>query len=371
MTDFQNLPVEVGTQILIDRFTKPQACIFQILVPDWRLCDCHKPAIERLLKLTRIDTYSTPSASDPGSISSNFNHSSTDHIHVPVMEDCRGLDTLGPFYHRELVRTWASQSTVVVNQVKPPVGFLFPDLPPLQHILRDEEAMALLPFDEKKTGQRYEIHHRFHRLSETDRISEAPGSYELPTFKNDAPTPAYELIRHLVLNTPLEILKLNPADVGTPPISRSYSPVVRDNVGRIGLALWNERKAFFELDWRKMKNLETLFLDLRGYSSNAASNLDMFDIAGLSHSLAGSNLKMLVIAGLRSYDMWPGVRPLTLEEVEEEDTDMDRTVDTPIMGGSCNDGVNWFGMFKNAVRPGGKLILADRQIDRYETPVWR
>lgn len=233
--------------------------------------------------------------------------------------------------------------------------------------------MTLLPYDNRESNQRYE----FYPVpgSDTDRhTTKVPGSSKLPPSKDDEESiPAYELIQHLVLNTPLEVLKLNHSHIGIQPTSPSQLEAAQDTIERVGLAFWDDRKAFFEIEWKKMKSLKALFLDLRDYSTMGKCSIERRDVAALAFSLSGMNLEMLVITGLRSYDLWPGTRPLTLQDIDEKNMELDQDArgHFPIIGGTDRDGVNWFGMFRCAVQAGGKLILVDRQIDRYEMPSWR
>lgn len=136
MASYQDLPPEIVRRVLAKRVlvaenVRPRACIFELLVPEWDLCHCHESPLESSVKLMRIDTYTTPNTSSEATISSKFEHPPSDHIYVPqVMEDPRGHKALGSYYYRELLRTWLSKSTIVISQVKPRLGFLFPELPP-------------------------------------------------------------------------------------------------------------------------------------------------------------------------------------------------------------------------------------------------
>ena len=77
-----------------------------------------------------------------------------------------------------------------------------------------------------------------------------------------------------------------------------------------------ERKANLRMRWRAMERLESLCLDLRGYTYPGAQYIRVDEVVDIAHSLSGMNLEVLVIAGLRSWGESPGPGVLSIEEVE-------------------------------------------------------
>lgn len=75
------------------------------------------------------------------------------------------------------------------------------------------------------------------------------------------------------------------------------------------------RRAYLWVRWDRLTRLETLFLDLRGYSTEPRTvhGSDLAKIAGMLH---GMRLKLLVVAGLRSWGLFPGFDPTTMRDVE-------------------------------------------------------
>jgi hypothetical protein len=106
-----------------------------------------------------------------------------------------------------------------------------------------------------------------------------------------------------------------------------------------------------------MAALETLCLDLRGYSLPRGRTLSEGDVAKIARSLEGKGLGLLVIAGLRSWWRYPGADPLTVAEVEEGVWSDQRQL---WLNPRDEREVNWWKVFRGAVRPGGRLVFVDR-----------
>ena len=95
-------------------------------------------------------------------------------------------------------------------------------------------------------------------------------------------------------------------------------------------------------------------MDLRG-----PQLLSSAELAKVARALGGKGLKLLVVAGLRSWDMYPGGNALELAEVEGGTWDAEWEVWRRGLNGEGE--VNWWKMFMGAVRPGGRLVFVDKQ----------
>ncbi|KAK0733426.1 hypothetical protein B0T26DRAFT_624713, partial [Lasiosphaeria miniovina] len=117
-----------------------------------------------------------------------------------------------------------------------------------------------------------------------------------------------------------------------------------------------ERAAYLHVDWRQLSKLEMLFLDCRGYSHGVIERREIVDLARALRS-SGMPLRLLVIAGLRSYHRYPGSEALTIDEVESGVPGPEQDV----VYNDSGNGVNWWLMFRRAVQPGGRLIFIDKK----------
>jgi hypothetical protein len=166
----------------------------------------------------------------------------------------------------------------------------------------------------------------------------------------------FQRVRHLVVNCVPELAETEAVDLGTPP--STWGPVVGRNMAWLGERLEYERRANWRVRWDAMERLESLFLDLRGYMVTEPKFLDVQDVLHLARSLKGKGLKLLVIAGLRSGARYYGPDPLRIEDVEGGVWDAQGRMWASRKRGR---GINWWLMFRDAVRPGGRLVFVDKQ----------
>jgi hypothetical protein len=198
-----------------------------------------------------------------------------------------------------------------------------------------------------------------------------------PLEPGETSDPYYSQIRHLMLCTSLEVWRLKFPDIVTMPISGSMTPRVQRTLNNIETSLMMERSDCFCLDWERLGKLESLFLDLRGYSWSVTVDEELLgvdDVGFLARTLGlyhKANLKLLVIAGLRSYGLYPGAQELDVETAEKGESTVGPDPHQYPVDPSAKDGVNWIMMFRDALRPGGKLILVDKRSDSLDLPMWR
>ncbi|KAH6854215.1 hypothetical protein B0I37DRAFT_349566 [Chaetomium sp. MPI-CAGE-AT-0009] len=354
------LPSDITTDILAQSLSYPPTCALALLCPEWCICDRPDPELEAILRTTRVDTYTLPlnppTATEPlGTISTTFDHTECDHILLPFMRDPReaynitstatgdkneqlspgdprqayhqttydddddgsndddnnGKDGwLPPDLQQALVRRWASSSVVVVSQPPAPRRLR----PAWEHmdsraiermvLLRGDAAVRLLPYEDDN-------------VAVCDVLDESVDPW---------------------------------VDV-----RRMESMAAVSLWGR----LHKDRLMHFHVRWEALEQLETLFLDLRGYSAEYSThnNTEISRIAGM---LQGKHLKLLVIAGLRSWQFYPGCEPMTLEEVSRGELGGELDPNPGLYtSGRFGREVNMFKSFQGAVRPGGKLVLVD------------
>jgi len=374
---FSNLPAELKSQVLTQRYTEPPVCAFHIFTPGWGICQRQHGDLEKLLRHTRFDTYTSPtSPGQKGTITTTFDHGKADHLYLPMMEDPRGLEELGPFFQRELARAWL-KSLIQIEHLQPELGPLLDEELEFERMLRDYEALTLLPYeDDWAFRPLLEVGNPILSVSDAES-PERNWKDVLPlTVPGEPSNPYYKHIRHLMLNTPMEVWRMTVRDVVTMPISGQLTPTAQSILNKVNYALCLERSQCLRVQWRRLEALDTLFLDLRGYSwgftTDDDEGLAPRDVVYLAHSLVEStpNLKMLVIAGLRSYMLYTGINPLNIETAEAGTIMVNPFTDQEYFGASTRDGINWIMMFRAALRPGGKLILVDRQSDELEVPLW-
>ncbi|AEO53932.1 hypothetical protein MYCTH_2106715 [Thermothelomyces thermophilus ATCC 42464] len=296
---------------------------------------------------------------------------------------------------RELVRRWAGGSVVVVSQRREP-----PVLGPLwardlrrkgddeeekeegggggggkaeRIILREERAVGLVPYEDDFV---IEVGGRGGEEEEEEEEEQEKGRaaremvcgvdwYEkdaLPAAsagdaEGGTPTPVYLFgkIRHLVVNCVPALARVEAEDLGMMPATRCAQ--TRRNLEYLEERLEYERRAHLRVRWDAMERLETLCLDLRGFSMPEHGYLDVEDVLQLARSLRGKRLKLLVIAGLRSFRSYHGFDPEKMADVEEGTWN-------PRLGAWVSKkkgvGINWWKMFEGAVRPGGRLVFVDK-----------
>lgn len=384
------LPPDIITDILTRNLTQPPACALALLCPEWFLCHRRRrhPYLQTVLRTTRIDTYTL--AADPdrdpdqpqrgGTVSTSFGHAPGGGacLCLPYMNDPRpmmeekkdggGGGGLPGYYRREVVRRWAGKSVVVVSQRDAPalVGPLWagdwtPEAVGRMVILREEGAVRLLPyeddlrecFDAGGGGGEEEVAVYSVDGREKDALPKIGSGYG---GDDGGPRYLFQRLRHLVVNSVPALADVEATELGMLP--STWGPGVTRNLACLAERLEYERRAHLLLRWNALERLETLCLDLRGYSLSEDRYLHDEDVVSLARSLSGKSLRLLVIAGLRSWGRYPGPFALGIAEVESAVWDSVRRV---WMSEKRGEGISWWHMFREAVRPGGQLVFVDKQ----------
>ncbi|AEO66090.1 uncharacterized protein THITE_2113919 [Thermothielavioides terrestris NRRL 8126] len=260
------------------------------------------------------------------------------------------------FLHRELVRAWTDRNVFVLGQKASRVGPLsdpiygeaFKVMVLLREMGEDGDVGRVVPFEDDYVDA-------VGRVFGMDGREKAA----LPSLEQAGrPQYVFQRLRHLVVNTVPALAKLEAPDFGTAPSAWDAAAVL--NMIYIDERLDYERRANLLLRWGAMERLESLCLDLRGYSLPNTKYLFDEDIVRLASSLSEKGLSLLVIAGLRSYRYYGNPDPLTIEEVERGSWDARRKAWVDEERGRR---INWWKMFKGAVRPGGRLVFVDKDGD--------
>lgn len=332
-----------------------------------------------------------------GKVTTTFDHPPDEHARfsavAPVMRDPRGLGMVPgrrggfpPFLHRELVRAWVSKSVVVLGQrlgsgVGPLWGGLEPEEVERMVLLRDVTVPGEVEFERTEEGEVIErrgvggvvpFEDDFWVADGGDDSGETVGRWRvfgiegwekevLPPVPggddegNGAPRYLYQRLRHLVVNTVPALTRLEATDLGMAP--STWNADASSNLVHLEERLEYERRANLLLRWDAMEQLESLFLDLRGYSMPTGRYLFDEDILDLATSLAGKGLGLLVVAGLRSWTRYCGPEPLHLDEVEGGTWKAEWGVWVDENRGGR---INWWRSFIAAVKPGGRLVFVDK-----------
>lgn len=388
------LPHDILLDILTTNMTRPATCALALFCPDWNLCDhpdtnsnsnptrARVRALEAICRSTRVDTYTlplSPSSERGGKVATVFDHGRHDHgghgtqqqgggcghgLCLPVLADPRlmmggGANGLGLFpgwLQRELVARWAARGVFVAGQrgkkevvagfaggaaAEVAVGAAARD--PVGVVLRTEKAVGMLPYEDDRVDGKGRVWGVGGR--EKDRLGGEGGREYL-----------FRRVRHLVVNCDMELAEVQATDLAVLPLN--FGREAARGLMILADRLEDERRAQFLVRWEAMERLETLCLDLRGYRAPPHPFLAEEDVVQLARSLEGKGLELLVIAGLRSWACYPGPDELEIAEVEGGIWDSQK------QAWMCETGpidYNWWRLFGKAVRPGGRLVLVDKE----------
>ncbi|KAJ4380911.1 hypothetical protein N0V85_008727 [Neurospora sp. IMI 360204] len=143
-----------------------------------------------------------------------------------------------------------------------------------------------------------------------------------PEPPNQEPWFLYRHVRHLMITgspclnftTGIDWERFGPIPDTDPPVGTVLANMIAVQ-GRV----FFEHMVPLYVDYQALTNLETLYLDLRNVrkQSHGTTLFQMREVLGLARRLEGKNLRLLVIAGLRTHGVaWSGERELDIEETE-------------------------------------------------------
>ncbi|KAI1818954.1 hypothetical protein F4861DRAFT_534834 [Xylaria intraflava] len=267
-----------------------------LVVPDWHICQENKMHFHPTQKSTQTVTYTKGTKYEVATLTSSFDHGIDVNILTPIVSLNQDALTINVQFSSDYIQHFNRNHTHVFTLEK----ILVTDWKNLMP-LRSQKMRAILPFDDEPIN--------------TTKRKMIPLS-----------TPIYQNIRHIVHNICKQLLND---------------------------ALNLDRSAHLWLSWSQMPKLESVFLDLRVYSSGLNTEqkwLSKFDIIARARIMGQYlQLKILMIAGLQSYEFKIEYEGRTASDLEQ----WDKIENEP----------NWIKIFGPAIREGGKIILVDKYID--------
>lgn len=323
---------KLTNQIMVQSVQDNPVCALEKFMPEWKIC-CgigRPPAAESLF--VRRDTYTMAHHGQPARADTTFGHGTNDHMVYPSI----WRPTKHPIISREankaMLEAFFHDGLVIVDQqwrmgqLDQDPAVMNVDAPLRTPRLRDEWTVRLLPLED-------------------DSLEEKRGKLGMPAWATGAEFPwQFQEVTNLIWNTSTQMSRLRAHDVLN---CTSFS-----EASRADTLLRREKYAYTLVEWDRLLSLKRLFLDVRAVGRGAIIPGELVRVA---RKLAGSNLSVLCLAGLRSFRRWPGVRDAAVEDIE-------RPVD-PITAEP-----NVLRAFAGALREGGTLILLDRAEDEHTPP---
>ncbi|KAI1818971.1 hypothetical protein F4861DRAFT_534821 [Xylaria intraflava] len=286
-----------------------------LIVPDWYICQENKMHFHQAQKSTQIVTYTKGTKDEVSTLTSSFDHGIDVNLLTPIVNLNQNALTINVQFSSDYIQHFNRSHTHVFTLEK----ILVTDWKNLMP-LRSQKMRAILPFDDEPIN--------------TTKQKMIPLS-----------TPVYQNIRHIAIHSPLNLMQICADDIDKNQ-QNIYKQLLND-------ALNLDRSAHLWLSWSQMPKLESVFLDLRVYSSELNTEqkwLSKFDIIARAKIMGQHlQLKLLMIAGLQSYEFKTEYEGITAKDIEQWD--------------EIEDEPNWIKIFGLAIREGGKVILVDKVID--------
>ncbi|KAI4867408.1 hypothetical protein F4820DRAFT_413539 [Hypoxylon rubiginosum] len=325
--DNTQLPPEILSTVWSRCLDSTPRCALDLLVPDWKVCNREDPIHEKLLETAQVATYTRGTDAAVSTFSTTFGHDDGDHIFLPMKSLDEGLLVVNTSCRNETVRSFFQEGTQVFQLAKNNLptsvageSFItdWRDAFPL----RGEQLRNILPFDDEQPGEKRKT--------------------------PNGPPHLFKLLRHVIINSPLSLVNVDARSmVG------SGANIGEANLEALNKAIDLDRTSHLWLSWSQMPLLESVLLDLRIYSHDLNTDRGCVSKTEITQR-AGEmgrwlRLKLLVIAGLQSYCFTTSYKSYTAEQIEGDD--------------EVDGEPNWVKVFMPAVRPGGRLVFVDRQMD--------
>ncbi|KAK6958346.1 hypothetical protein Daesc_001145 [Daldinia eschscholtzii] len=324
-----SLPPEILSKVLSKTLHSRTRCALDLLVPDWEICEPSDPFPANTLDPTRVVTYTRGTGGKFGSLLTSLEHGGDDHIFLPLKSfDDRTL-AINKFCRDEVFRACLLEGTQVFELAADDLPHnvaeeSFLKDPEAAFPIRGKHSRAILPYDDELPG--------------TDKRTMPSGSPFL-----------FKLLRHIVVRSPLTLLYVRACTM----VGRGVQ-IDNANLEALDWIIDLDRGSPIWLSWSKMPMLESVLLDLRIYSHDLNTQrkcIGKGEIIRRAQEMGRwLQLKLLVIAGLKSYSFDTSYETYSAELIEEVD--------------EIDGEPNWIKIFSPALRPGGRLILVDKLTDR-------
>ncbi|KAI1383077.1 uncharacterized protein F4822DRAFT_440765 [Hypoxylon trugodes] len=318
-TNHQVAP-EILSMILSNAMGSEPRCAFDLLLSDWSACKKSSSG-----PLMRSIIYTKGTISSASSLWETFEHHDKDHILLPTKTRDERLVMINQLCHNEVVKIFFRQSAQVFelgpDSLPDNIGEeSFLDTWEEAFPIRGRRSRGILPFDD-----------------DDFRPPEKSAPFGTPHI--------YDLLRHIVIRSPLTLLDLDARGLVGPKAKIGYA-----NLEVLDMAIDLDRASPLWVSWSQMPSLESVILDLRIYSNELNTErgcIGKHEIIERAQEMGRwLRLKLLVIAGLQSYMFETSYKSYTMEQIETED--------------ELGSKPNWLKIFMPALRPGGKLVLLDR-----------
>ncbi|KAH9886792.1 hypothetical protein F4778DRAFT_757737 [Xylariomycetidae sp. FL2044] len=328
-------------------------CAIELVAPGWRVCERANPRLEEAIEFTSIVTYTRGSElGETGTFSRTYGHDDADHIWLPIKRYDGGIAAVNSAFRADVRRALCQEGTHVfrlgaedmIDDLRGGDDFLITDMNDC-FPLRGRRIRDILPFDD-----------------------ESPAAGEKKLAFQGGDRKRFEALKHLVVQSPLEVMGLDARGIaaGAGLANNNSGDGTLDLLDR---ALDLDRAAALYLSWSRMPLLESLVLDLRIYSHDLNRRRGCLRRREVVERAAKMGrhlrLKLLVIAGLRSYD---------LDEARYYYDDAGATTAAAAADVESRDRLhgqpNWIKLFLPALRPGGRIVLVDRVGDQAPELPW-
>ncbi|KAI1799706.1 hypothetical protein F4811DRAFT_567806 [Daldinia bambusicola] len=323
-----SLPLEIISKILSESLYSESQCAFNLLVPEWHACELYNPlSSNNPLNLTRVATYTRGTADEVGSFETTFGHGNDGHVFLPIIVPSRLL-MINKCWNNEIMRICLLEGAQIFDLAADGLPHRVAEeflLTAQEDIfpIRGKRLKGILPYDD-----------------------EPPGA-EKRAMLSGSPL-IFKLLRHIIVRSPLTLMKVDARSmVG------SGVQINDDNLEALDWRIDLDRGSPLWLSWSQMPMLESVLLDLRIYSHDLNTERGCIGkgeiIRRAQEMCRWLRLKLLVIAGLKSYSFDTSYNAYSVELIEQVD--------------EIDGEPNWIKTFLPALRPGGQLILVDRLTD--------
>ncbi|KAI1342454.1 hypothetical protein F5Y15DRAFT_429766 [Xylariaceae sp. FL0016] len=323
------ISTEILSLVFSEAMDSPPQCALDILVPEWNICTRANPNLEQVLESTRIVSYTRGREDRVGTLVCSFGHGDQDHILLPMKRFDDGLAVLNKMAYEEVSRDLYRNGTQIFRLTH--IALSNQKAQTCHFPLRSAKSREILPYDDEHADTEKKI---------------SPHSGK----------PIYTHLRHVAVHSPMELRGITAASM-----PEQGHPMSDEELRHLDQAINLDLSSPLFLAWSLMPQLESVLLDLRVYSHEQNTERGILSKRTIVQRAAEMGkylrLKLLVIAGLCSYDFEMRHGGISAEDAESR--------------AEIDGEPNWIRAFRQALKPGGKLVLIDRVSDEvYNLPAW-